>query len=116
MVLKSHLVYDSSIHDGVTECLGGVMESVSGFREISCKDGRTMIRSSGLRLSRSWNDPAMVEIALRSDEDTRMDFGAPWSFRRILRIRFSSASIDVPFTSGFLRRKAQSVSTCERPR
>jgi len=68
------------------------MDKVSGLRDISCKHGRTMMVSFGLRFKRSWNDAAMVDMARRSEDDTRMEGGADGSLRRIWSIFFSAGS------------------------
>ncbi len=90
MVLKSTFLLAASIQEGVTFVRAGVMESVSGFREISCREGKMRICSLGLRRRRSWKDAATVEMARRSEEDTRMDSGADGSFLNICNRRFSS--------------------------
>ena len=75
MELKSQMVHDCSIQDGLTDVCGGVMDSVSGLRDISWRDGRMVMDSCGFRLRRSSNAAATVESALRRLEETILDDG-----------------------------------------
>ena len=55
---------------------GGVIDRVSGFRLISCREGKISTFSWGRRLRRSLKPPATVVTARLRLEDTNFDAGA----------------------------------------
>lgn len=95
MELKSHTLDDFSIQDGFTFVWEGVMDNVSGLRDISCRLGMMRMDSCGLCNRRAWKDAAIVDKARRRLEDISLDGGVLGSLRNIWMIRRSSSESDL---------------------
>ena len=62
-----------SIHDGSTNVWGGVMDKVSGLRDISWREGWIIIFEEGEEVRRERKPMQIVEIARRRLEDIKTE-------------------------------------------